>query len=383
MRAHGLVLALCAALLVSREARTEERTAEVVVVRSPRAGEVVEEATVRLAGELRAVGLSARFLDGAPGVEGRAAIEGAGGAFAAIAIVETDRGAVADAWVADRAMKQTIVRRADLGDPDATNAASDLAVRSAELFRASLLGLSDEERRKLPEQVARWIAEAPRPVAPAPVAPAAEPGRAQAPAAPRDRPAAAGARAAPPRRAEGSAAPRERAAQGLGLSLEAGLAVLAGGVGAVPGPYLRVEYGLPARFSLGGTLVPAVVERRLEAPAGSVALGQTVALLGVAYAAGAETWRIRPVLALGAGVYDLTIDGRANPPHRDRRQRWLTVGVSAGGGLGVRVLPRLTALLRLEVLLLAREPVVTIAGAEVGRTGRPALLPSLGLKLGF
>ncbi|WP_437276778.1 hypothetical protein WME90_36825 [Sorangium sp. So ce375] len=383
MRARGLALALCAALLVSREARAAERTAEVVLVRSPRAGKVIEEATVRLAGELRAVGLSARFLDGTPGVEGRAAIEGAGGAFAAIAIVETDRGAVADAWVADHTTKETIVRRADLGDPDATNAASDLAVRSAELFRASLLGLSDEERRKLPEQVARWIAEAPRPAAPAPVAPAAEPGRAQAPAAPRDRPAAAGARAAPPRRAPGSAAPRERAARELGLSLEAGLAVVAGGVGAVPGPYLRVEYGLPAGFSLGGTLVPAVVERRLEAPAGSVALGQTLALVGAAYAAGAETWGIHPVLALGAGVYDLTIDGRANPPHRDRRQRWLTVGISAGGGLGVRVLPRLTALLRLDVLLLAREPVVTIAGTEVGRTGRPALLPSLGLKLGF
>ncbi|XXX74839.1 hypothetical protein WMF30_45020 [Sorangium sp. So ce134] len=381
MRARGLALALCAALLVSRAARAEEG-AEVIVVRSPRAGKVVEEATVRLAGELRAVGLSARFLDGAPGVEGRAAIERAGGALAAIAILESDRGAIADAWVADRAAKRTIVRRVELGDPGASNAASDLAVRSAELFRASLLDLSDAERRKLPEPVARWIAEAPRPPARAAVAPAAGSGRAQAPtAAPAGRSAAA--RAAAPRGAAGGAAPPERAARDVGLSLEAGLAVLVGGVGAVPGPYLRVEHGLPAGFSVRGTLVPAVVDARLDAPAGSVALGQTAALIGVAYAPGAEAWRIHPVIALGAGAYRLTVDGRANPPHRDRRQAWLTAGVSLGGGLGFRLRPRLTALLQLDVLLLAREPVVTIAGAEVGRTGRPALLPSLGLKLGF
>ncbi|WP_437965943.1 hypothetical protein WMF04_40955 [Sorangium sp. So ce260] len=381
MRARGL--ALCAALLVSLEARAGEE-AEVIVVRSPRAGKVVEEATVRLAGELRAVGLSPRFLDGATGVEGRAEIERAGGALAAIAILESDRGVVADAWVADRETKRTIVRRVDLGDPGATNAASDLAVRSAELFRASLLDLSEAERRKLPEPVARWVAEAPRPPPLPGGAPEAGPGRAQAPsAAPADRSAATRARAAPPRGAPGSAPPQERAARDLGLSLETGLAVLVGGVGAVPGPYLRVEQRLAAGFSLRGTLVPAVVDKRLDAPAGSVALGQTAALVGVAYDAGAEAWRIHPVIALGAGVYHLTVDGRANPPHLDRRQAWLTAGVSLGGGLGFRLRPQLTALLQLDVLLLAREPVVTIAGAEVGRTGRPALLPSLGLKLGF
>ncbi|AUX46929.1 hypothetical protein SOCE26_084390 [Sorangium cellulosum] len=379
MRARGLALALCAALLVPREARAGEG-AEVIVVRPPRAGTLIEEAAVRLAGELRAAGLSARFLDGTPGVEGRAQIEAPGGAFAAIAIVETEGGAVADVWVADRAAKRTIVRRVALGDPGTTNAASDLAVGSAELFRASLLDLSDVERRKLPEQVVRWISEAPRPAA---VAPATEPARAGAAAAPAGRPAATRTSAAPPRRAPRSAAPRGRAPGDLRLGLEAGIAVLAGGFGAVPGPYVRVDHGLPSGFRLRGTFVPAAVERRLDAPAGSVALGQTAALVGVSYAAGGEVWPVHPVIAIDAGVYHLSVDGRANPPHRDRRQTWLTAGVSLGGGLGVRLLPQLTALAQLDVLLLAREPVVTIAGAEVGRTGRPVFLPSLGLRLGF
>ncbi|WP_437673108.1 hypothetical protein [Sorangium sp. So ce131] len=389
MRARGLALALCAALLVPWEARAGEG-AEVIVVRPPRAGKVVEEAAVRLAGELRAVGLSARFLDGTPGVEGRVAIEEPGGAFAAIAIVETDGGAVADVWVADRAAKRTIVRRVALGDPGATNAASDLAVGSAELFRASLLDLSDVERRKLPGQVARWISEAPRPAAVAPAtdparAGAADPARAAAAAAPAEDAAATRAPAAspPPRRARRRAAPRGRALGDLRLGLEAGLAVLAGGFGAVPGPYVRVDHRLPAGFSLRGTFVPPVAERRLEAPAGSVALGQTAALVGVSHAAGGDAWPVHPVIAIDAVVYHLTVDGRANPPHRDRRQAWLTAGVSLGGGVGVRLLPQLTALAQLDVLLLAREPVVTIAGAEVGRTGRPVFLPSLGLRLGF
>ncbi|WP_437753899.1 hypothetical protein [Sorangium sp. So ce1389] len=395
MRRSGLALALCAALLVARAAGAAEKV-EVIVVRAPGAGKVVEEATIRLEGELRAVGFAVRSMDGAPGVEGRAQADGPGGAFATIALHEADRGAVADAWIADGATKKALVRRVDLGDLRATNAASDLAIRAAELLRVSLLELSGEQRRELPEQVAQWIADAAPPPVPATAAAAAEPlqppqprraavpvGRSLAARAPAGGSPAARAPSVPRRRAPESAAPRAYAAEDRRLGLEAGLAVLAGGVGAVPGPYLRVEHGLPAGFSLRVTLVPAVLERRLDAPAGSVALRQTAAMGGLAYAAGPETWRVYPVASLGAGVYWLTVEGRANPPYRDRRQDWLTGGLSLGGGLGVRVLPHLTACAELDVLLLAREPVLTIAGAEVGRMGRPALLPRLGLQLSF
>ncbi|WP_437794517.1 hypothetical protein [Sorangium sp. So ce693] len=394
----GLALALCAALFVSREASAAEEIG-VIVVRAPHAGKVVEEATVRLAGELRAVGFSVRSLEGAPGVDGRAQIEGADGVFAAIAILETDRGAVADAWIADHATKETLVRRVELGVPGASNAASDLAVRSAELLRASLLELSGEQRRELPERVAQWIADAAAPAGREAIALDAALLQPRAAVAPTDRATAASGAAAPaggsraargsaaPGRLDpGSAAPRAPTAPTSDehrLSVEAGLAALAGDVGVVPGPYFRVGYDLAAGVSLRGTLVPAVVARNLDAPGGRVALRQTAAMIGLAYAAGPEAWRIQPVISLGAGVYHVTVAGRANPPYRDRRQDWLTAGVSAGAGVGARVLPYLAAHAALDVLVLARQPVFTIAGVEVGRTGRPALLPSLGLQVSF
>ncbi|WP_437852764.1 hypothetical protein [Sorangium sp. So ce363] len=400
MRRSGfrLALALCAALFVSRGASAAEAIG-VIVVRAPHAGKVVEEATVRLEGELRAVGFSVRSLEGAPGVDGRAQIEGAGGVFAAIAILETDGGAVADAWIADHATKETLVRRVELGVPGASNAASDLAVRSAELLRASLLELSGEQRRELPERVAQWIADAAAPAGReaialdatllqprAAVAPAERSTAARVPAAPAGGSRAARGSAAPGRPDPGSAAPRAPTAptsDARRLSVEAGLAALAGDVGIVPGPYFRVGHDLTASVSLRGTLVPAVVARNLDAPGGRVALRQTAAMIGLAYAAGPKAWRIHPVISLGAGVYHVTVAGRANPPYRDRRQSWLTAGVSAGGGVGVRVLPYLAVHAALDVFVLAREPVFTIAGVEVGRTGRPALLPSLGLRVSF
>ncbi|WP_437525482.1 hypothetical protein WME79_38650 [Sorangium sp. So ce726] len=394
----GLALALCAALFVSRGASATEEIG-VIVVRAPHAGKVVEEATVRLAGELRAVGFSVRSLEGAPGVDGRAPIEGADGVFAAIAILETDGGAVADAWIADHATKETLVRRVELGVPGASNAASDLAVRSAELLRASLLELSGEQRRELPERVAQWIADAAAPAGReaialdaallqprAAVAPADRSTEASGSAAPAGGSRAARGSAAPGRPDPGSAAPRAPTpptSEERWLSVEAGLAALAGDVGVVPGPYFRVGHDLTAGVSLRGTLVPAVMARNLDAPGGRVALRQTAAMIGLAYAAGPEAWRIHPVISLGAGVYHVTVAGRANPPYRDRRENWLTAGVSAGGGVGVRVLPYLAAHAALDVLVLARQPVFTIAGVEVGRTGRPTLLPSLGLQVSF
>ncbi|MDC0685660.1 hypothetical protein [Sorangium atrum] len=394
----GLALALCAALFVSREASAAEEIG-VIVVRAPHAGKVVEEATVRLAGELRAVGFSVRSLEGAPGVDGRAQIEGADGVFAAIVILETDRGAVADAWIADHATKETLVRRVELGVPGASNAASDLAVRSAELLRASLLELSGEQRRELPARVAQWIADAAAPARREAIALDAALLQPRAAVAPADRATAASGAAAPAggsRAARGSAAPGRLDPRSAApraptaptsderrLSVEAGLAAFAGDVGVVPGPYFRVGYDLAAGVSLRGTLVPAVMARNLDAPGGRVALRQTAAMIGLAYAAGPEAWRIHPVISLGAGVYHVTVAGRANPPYRDRRQDWLTAGVSAGAGLGARVLPYLAAHAALDVLVLARQPVFTIAGVEVGRTGRPALLPSLGLQVSF
>ncbi|WP_437606985.1 hypothetical protein WMF20_39710 [Sorangium sp. So ce834] len=402
MRLCGLAFALCAALLMPCEASAEEGF-HVVVVRPRRAGKVVEEATVRLTGELRAVGFSVRSAEGTSGTDGRAQVEGAEGTLAAIAILESDRGAAADIWVADHVMKKTVVRRVELGDPEVTNAVSDLAVRSAELLRASLVEVSGARRGELPPEIARWIAEASPPVERALSEPAKEaagaatetPGanadaRTAQEAAGTAREAAGAAKeptgggpALPERRGPHEANAAPRVAEPRRDSLEAGSAHLIGELGGVSSVYLRVEHALAARLSLRATFVPGILEHRLDAPAGSVTLRQTLATVGLAYAFDAEAARLYPVIALGVGAYHASIDGHASLPAEGRHQDFVTAGVALGGGLGVRITPELTALAQLDVVMLATEPVLAVAGTEVGRTGRPALLSCVGLKLSY
>ncbi|AGP40389.1 hypothetical protein [Sorangium cellulosum] len=405
MRVWGLAFAVCAALLMPCEASAEEGF-HVVVVRPQRAGKVVDEATVRLTGELRAVGFSVRSAEGTSGTDGRAQVEGAEGTLAAIAILESDRGAAADIWVADHVMKKTVVRRVELGDPDVTNAVSDLAVRSAELLRASLVEVIGARRRELPPEIARWIAQASPPAERAIAEPAKEAagpakgtetggmakeaaGAAQADARTAREAAGSaneptgGGSALPERRAPHEANAAPRGAERRRDSLEAGSAHLIGELGGVSSVYLRVEHALAARLSLRATFVPGILEHRLDAPAGSVTLRQTLATLGLAYAFDAEAARLYPVIALGVGAYHASIDGQASLPAEGRHEDFVTAGVALGGGLGVRITPELTALAQLDVVLLATEPVLAVAGTEVGRTGRPALLSCVGLKLSY
>jgi hypothetical protein len=320
----------------------------VTVVSPPHAAPLVEEAVIRLSAELRAAGFSVRIVLGAPGGDGRAQVEGDAGAlpgrspsepFATIAIVTTDHGAVADMWVGDHVTKKTLVRRIDIGDAAATNAASDLAVRTVELLRASLLEVTAVRKQALPAELQRWI---------------------EAPKAPE-----------PPRRAHFA-------------SIEAAFAVLAGGsFGVAPVPLLRAAFELPRGLSLRAVVAPAITTTTLHAAAGAVALRQTVAAIDLAFAFGLEGERIYPVVSLGGGLYDLRFDGQATAPELGHQGSFVTAALVAGAGLGVRILPHLTAFADLQVVNLQTEPVVTILGSQVGRAGRPAFLPSLGLVAHF
>jgi hypothetical protein len=49
----------------------------------------------------------------------------------------------------------------------------------------------------------------------------------------------------------------------------------------------------------------------------------------------------------------------------------------------VNITPNLAAVAALDALLLAPPPLIEVAGTEVGRTGRPAFLPSLGLRASY
>ncbi len=366
MRTLVAALVFVAALLAPPAARGEGRFV-VTIVSPPDAGAVVREATVRLRGELEAAGFSLRIVERKADLGGHEDVEA--DASAVIALVETEDGAEAGVWVADHATRNTLVRRVKIGDPGDSNAASDLAVRGAELLRASLLDASGAQRRALPEAVTRWLDEA---------APAATDRRAKSP--PAKSTVVASTPGNPARRDIAPNAGRPRV-EPLAARFEAGLGLLAGGLGVTPALLLRAAHDLPAGLTLRATCAPGLLATSRSTDAGSVSIHQTLVSLDVAYRFSGPSARFTPLLALGGGLYRVAVDGEAEAPHRGLHPALSSAAFLVAGGLGIRVIPGLTVRAELDLLLLAPAPVVAIAGVEVGRTGRPAFLPTLGLEL--
>ncbi len=163
-RQAALVGVLLCAMLVAPRALHARDGSTVTLVSPPHAGALVEEAVIRLTAELRAAGFSVRLVEAPADGDGRTQVEGERGvrpgigpgeSFATIALVTTDHGTVTDLWVADHVTRKTLVRRIDVGDLGATNAASDLAVRTVELLQASLLEVSATRKQSLPPELRR------------------------------------------------------------------------------------------------------------------------------------------------------------------------------------------------------------------------------------
>jgi hypothetical protein len=358
----------------------------VALVRPQGASALVTDATARLSAELGAAGFSVRIVEGSGGADARAEVERVEGSFATISIVALARGAAADVWIADRVTGKTVVRRVDVADPGAATAASDLAVRSVELLRASLLEIHEQPppRRALPEEIARFAG--PR----APPAPAATPHAAPPTVSPPPPPAlAAGASraaraspAAPPPEPSPPAAPP--ATPGPRASLEVAAALLASSEGgAAPLALLRLSLSLPRRLSLRLSAAPAATALTLAAPQGTVEVRQWLAGLELAYAFTPEEARLRPMVALGGGVYGLRVDGSALAGYVGEHNEAASGFVAAGAGLGVRVTEGIVALADVETLVLLPGRAVTAVGTPLAHLGRPAFLPALGLVTSF
>jgi hypothetical protein len=369
----GIIVA--AAVLGHGEARADEGSTVITVVRPPGTSALLIEAIARLSAELQAAGFTVRTIE-ASGDDGRAEVERVEGSFATIAIVTTEVGAVADVWVADRLTGKTVVRRVDVIDPALPTAASDLAVRSVELLRASLLELHEptQRRRNLPDEITRFAAASPPP---APALPA--PARPMMPVS--SSPPSALAK---PRAPEPAIAARATRSSSLGASVEAAAALLLSpDAGASFRPLLRVAIDFPAGFSLRLAAAIPFDTTTLVAANGTVDIRQTLVTLDAAYVIGPSRWRVRPVGSIGGGFYALRVDGTAVKPfvgeHHDA-----TAGFAAAGvGVRVGLTERLTVLADVQSVVLFPEQLVTATGKTLAHLGRPLFLPSLGLIANF
>jgi hypothetical protein len=396
-------IALTSALL-ALDARAEGT--RVTLVQPRNASALAIEATTRLAAELRAAGFDVRTVTSSGG-DAREEVERVEGSFATIAIVPTKRGAVADVWIADRVTKKTVVRRVDVQDPKRDSAASDLAIRSVELLRASLLEIRQRgpAAPALPAPIVRFADPAPKDAAPAGSPPApnstrAAPDLARSPpisthpapdltrAAPvsthpapaGSHPAPAGSHPAPagshpaPARSHAPPSPRFHA------SVEAAAALIASTEGgASPRPLIRLAIALPRSISVRLAIAPSVAASALTARHGTVAFRQTLASLDVAYTFLASSTTVRPLVALGGGVFSLEVAGSADPGYVSLRGAKASGFVSAGAGVEVRLTQGLRMLASVSVLALLPPPTVSALGEPLARLGRPAFLPSIGL----
>lgn len=358
MRRAAIAVAACALFAWAPIARAASGSL-VTVVRPAGADRVIAAAAARLVAELEAAGFVVRVIDAVAGGDGRGEVEALDAsrapAFATIAILATDRGAVADVWIADHVTKKTVVRRVDVRDPTRADAASDLALHAVELLRASLLEVGAQTKDLAPD-LARWLSPPEATASPA-VAP-------------------------PPERTPSKTASTKRdPLAGETIALGVGALVSAAGFGVSPGPILGVGYGLGRGLALRLAFAPSLATTELRAPLGRTLLLEQTTRLDLAFAY--RGLPIAPTFALGGGLYHVHADAQGSGAVGGESRDMFAGFFSAGVGLEARIAPSFAFVCELAALVVQPDRAVDIGGVEAGRAGRPLVLTSLGFLKGF
>jgi hypothetical protein len=346
--AASLVVLVHAAAHVAFEgsAKADDAPPRVALVRTSSSDRVLHEVTTRVRAELLDAGFEVVDVDRAPG-DARSQVEDAApevSSFATIAMSRAGNGAFADVWVSDHVTGKTVVRRLEVGS--SANATAVLAIRTLELLRASLLEVAArvppaEPPMAPPTAVMKWI----------------EPALPEAPAPP----------AVPPLRGT---------AIGLGALALDGLR----GIGFAVGPTVGVSQGIGpwfARLMLAGPLLGP----NLQTSTGSATVRQELGAVELGWASvphpvGLHAW-------IGAGGYDLHTDGSASLPYRATSGDVVSVLVTAGVGGLVEIAPHLGLTAEVTAVVLDPEPIVVIAGRDVGGAGVPSIGGTLGVVVGL
>jgi hypothetical protein len=336
MRAHVVFgVALSCALLWCGRASAQR----VLLVRPPEADATLSEAFNRLRAELTLGSFEVAVLETPENALSADALELEAqkvDALAGIALTRDASGATADVCIADRVTGKRSQRR--LAVSGTAEAPRLLAVRAADLLRASLRELSPGERP--PVDV---VGVAPEP---------------------------------PPPAIRAWSAPLPR------WELRAAGGVLgAGRFGPAFGASLVLFFRPVPRLGVGLALLGPLLGARYDATTGSASIRQELALArGSWNLLPAGAWRLGPIL--GAGVYHLQAQGEVTPPLRS-----LSAGMfsfACTGGLDVELdLSQVVSLgASVEALLFTPEPVVAVDTSQ-GNARQPLLLASLGLGVAF
>jgi hypothetical protein len=330
-----LLFALCA-----REARAAAPL--VVLVRPAPDNEIVSEALVRLQGELESLGFTVSVVDTPPETDPKRLTESAGRALSSAAtIVMFDRTeGVLELWIADRLTGKTVVRQVAVGDTDGRSRAQVLAIRAAELLRASLAETllqpseAPEPEAPSPPAVAHWMQASITPPAPHPVR--------------------------------------------VGLEAGAGVFGSFSGLGPAVVPMVRARMSLGEYVALRVGAAGLGTSSKVEGVAATADVSQEVVLADgqVRFLPGAL---VQPTLSLGAGAYGMLVQGEAAWPYEGRSGSQWSPAFAATVGVAVRLHASLELALEGQAIVATSSPTVRFFQDEPARGGRPSYLASLSL----
>jgi hypothetical protein len=341
-----LIAALAAALTLASAPSSQAGRPLVVIVlpSSPSAAEASSvESSIRLRGELDGAGVEVRTIEGTDTPATPADLERIAGdqhAVAAIALVSVPGAEATDLWIADRMTGNFVHKRVDASG-SGKKSVELLAIRTAELIRASLVDLFVP-----PPPLPPPPPPAPPPQPPPPVAPSPPP-----PSKPRRWRARAAAglteiliRGAPP---------------SLGVTMDAGILVNRTWLVRVVGS------------GLGKT-------ERIDAGNDWSELHQSAATAQVQYRR-ALRWRMTAAVALGAGALRVKATGHATPPAQGVNVSQTSLCGSVGLGLSIALASSLEASLEAQALVAWPPADVWAASSGPAKTGQPTGLISFTL----
>jgi hypothetical protein len=315
--------------------------ATVAIVRPNESPPVIAETLVRLKGELTSAGFEARVVDQpaeatAQGRESRAWLEqvaAAPGADAVIALLGTAALNSVEVWVIDKVTGKSVLRRVPF-EPKAQRAPETLAIRAMELLRSSFLEIDLATRERQGE-------------------PAIAPPPAVVRFVERER----------------LASHPERLAVEVGavgtMSLD--------GVGPALLPAVRFARVVRPWLLVDATLAGLGTRPTVENRAGSAQVAQEWGVLGVTYRLRVEE-RLRPFVALAAGVLHTSVEGRADSPNQGRYADHWSFLVDASLGASLRLRDRFYATTALHAQFAEPYLAVRFVDSVVATSGRPNLL---------
>jgi hypothetical protein len=330
---HRLRLVILFSTLLGWAASVHAAT--VAIVRPPNPSPELNETLFRLHGEVLSVGLdveivvrpAARALgrtDARAWLEEMASEHGVD---AVIEVVNDGAPLAADVWVVETSPRRLDVSRVTV-EASAGNTSKSLSIRAIEVLRSSLLAidLAGRERR-------------PKSSAPLPQGEMNRPGH-------------------------------------LGLEVGAAALTSLGGVGPAVLPVLRVGWAVRSWLMVQGTLAGLGSRPTVASTTGHARVAQQYGILGGCHPFGADH-RVRPFVALSAGVLHTSLEGQADAPELGHSVDQWSVLLDGSLGAELPLYGRTYLTLAAHGQVAAPYLAIHFADEVVATSGRPNLLMTL------